>query len=87
MIYFFKFRLKKEEDWKIGISGLQPFDQNNVSDDNSFVKMTDKTLREDGTTHEQLLLQLKKLIFSNRKSSKNFYESEGYSRFRHNEDY
>ena len=85
-VYFFKYRFKKDEEWKIGISGLQPEKPGEISTDSTFVKLTDKRIKEDSSLDEQLQQQLKRLIYANRKSSKSFYEPEGYSRFRHADD-
>ncbi len=76
VVYFFKYRLKKDGDWKIGISGLQPENPQQISSDNKFVEMTDKKIKTDKPLQEQLLEQLKHLQFTFHKSAKNFYESE-----------
>lgn len=76
LVYFFKYRLKKDGDWKIGISGLQPENLQQISSDNTFVEMTDKKIKMDRPLEEQLLEQLKHLQFTFHKSAKNFYESE-----------
>jgi hypothetical protein len=83
-VYFFKYRMKKDDEWKIGISGMQPDTLNLVSSDNTFANMTDKKLKTDEPVDEQLETQLKRLLFSLRKSSKNFY-TEGVSRFKRSE--
>ena len=86
IVYFFKYRIKKTDAWKIGISGLQPVNIIEVNTDNIFAKMTDKKLKENTPLEEQLQVQLKKMIYASRKSSSNFYEPEGYSRFKKTED-
>lgn len=78
MVYFFKYRIKKDDDWKIGISGLQPLDSTEVSGDNQLANMTDKKLKTDKPVNGQLQEQLKKTIFSLRNSSLHFYESQRY---------
>lgn len=80
-VYFFKYRIKKDDGWKIGISGLQPENLNEVSSNKQLVKLTDKRIREDEPLSDQLDLQLKKLLYSLSKSGKNFYQ-ENYNRFR-----
>ena len=82
LVYFFKYRIKKEDGWKIGISGLQPENINEVSSNSKLVKLTDKRIRYDEPLNDQLEKQLKKLLFSLSKSGKSFYQSENYSRFR-----
>ena len=76
-VYFFKYRIKKSDDWKIGISGLQPLNKKQVSSNNKFCFMTDKRLRNDKPQNEQFQEQLKKIMFSFHKSAKNFFESDG----------
>ena len=84
-VHFFKYRLKKEDGWKIGMSGLQPANRAEVSSNNQLVRLTDKKLRDDEPLNDQLDLQLKKVLFSLSKSGKNFYMGENY-RYRR-EDY
>lgn len=83
--YFFKYRVKKDDDWKIGISGLQPLDTNKISSDNKLANMTDKKLRSDKPLQEQLQEQLKKTIFGLRNSSRHFFENQRYY-FRYDEN-
>lgn len=78
VVYFFKYRVKKEDDWKMGISGLQPENENEVSSDNKLCSMTDKKLKEDKPAAEQFREQLKKLLFNFHPSARNFYESNRY---------
>jgi len=83
MVYFFKYRIKKEGDWKIGISGLQPDNEKEVSSDDALSTMTDKKLKPDEPMDDQLQKQLRKLLFDFHKSAKNFYTSDDlYSRYR-----
>ena len=76
-LYCFKYRLKKVDDWKIGISGLQPLDEKKLSSDDKFVRLTDKKLVTTSSLDEQLNEQLKKLIFPFYNSGKNFYRNDG----------
>lgn len=78
VVYFFKYRIKKDDDWKMGISGLQPENENEVSSDNKLCSMTDKKLKEDKPAEEQFYEQLKKLLFNFHPSARNFYESNRY---------
>lgn len=78
-VYFFKYRVKKEDDWKIGISGLQPENEKEVSSDDKLSSMTDKKLKDDKSEQEQFEEQLKKLLFTFHPSAKNFFEPEKYS--------
>lgn len=80
-VYFFKYRVKKEDGWKIGISGLQPENKNIAGSNSQLVKLTDKRIKENEPLDDQLLAQLKRVLFSLSKSGKNFYRS-GYRFYR-----
>ncbi len=73
VVYFFKYRVNKEDDWKIGISGLQPEDEKNIFTDDKLTTMTDKKIKKDEPLDEQLENQLKKILFSFHPSARNFY--------------
>ncbi len=85
LVYFFKYRLKKDEGWKIGISGLQPENSDEVSSNSKLVRLTDKKIKDDEPLTDQLDNELKRLLFSLSKSGKNFYLSEKFGRFRKDE--
>jgi hypothetical protein len=87
-VYFFKYRIKREDDWKMGISGLQPTDVKAVSSDDKLCFMTDKKIRADKPEMEQFQEQLKKILFASHKSAKEFFESDrnGY-RYKNIEEY
>jgi uncharacterized protein YbaP (TraB family) len=76
-VYFFKYRVKKDDDWKMGISGLQPDNVKEVSSNDKLVVMTDKKIKDDMPLYDQFQEQLKKLLFTFHKSGKNFFESDG----------
>jgi uncharacterized protein YbaP (TraB family) len=78
-VYFFKYRVKKDDDWKMGISGLQPVNENEVSSDDKLSSMTDKKIKEDKPEKDQFQEQLKKLLFSFHPAAKNFFETGRYS--------
>ncbi len=75
-VYFFKYKMKKEDDWKIGISGIQPDDLKKISSDDKLVSMTDKKINQEDPELEQFQKQLKRLIFSLRRSASNFYRDK-----------
>jgi len=83
-VYFFKYRIKKDDDWKIGISGLQPENPDSVSTDEwqSLTTMTDKKLKEDEPIDEQLQKQLKKVLFASHNSGRYFFEGDNSYRFK-----
>ncbi len=76
MVYFFKYRVKKTEDWKIGISGLQPFAENELSSNNELAVLTDKKLLITEPIADQLETQLKKQVFPFYNSGKNFFKND-----------
>ncbi len=80
-VYFFKYRVKKEDDWKIGISGLQPLNEKEVSSDDDLVTMTDKKLKKDEPQDEQLQKQLKRILIVSHKSGKVFFGGSNYDYF------
>jgi hypothetical protein len=75
-MYFFKYRIKRSSDWKIGISGMQPLDPAKVDVDYAVVSLTEKKLKLQDPIQPQLDAQLKKLLYSYHKSAKYFYGAE-----------
>ena len=88
MMYFFKYRIKKTDDWKIGLSGLQPINENELSDDENLSLLTDKKLKAYEPQVEQLNQQLKKVLFGFHKSAKKFFINDDlYNSFKTADDY
>jgi hypothetical protein len=86
-VYFFKYRIRKSDDWKIGLSGLQPLKENEISSEDDFAFMTDKKLKDTEPLDEQLLSQLKKIVYSFHKSAKNFFSGDdNYNNFKYLND-
>lgn len=79
-VYFFKYRVKKDDDWKMGLSGPQPEKESDVSSDDDLCNMTDKKLKDDKPEGEQFEEQLKKMLFRTHPSARNFYEYNNYYR-------
>ena len=75
VVYYFKYRANKEDDWKIGISGLQPEVEKSIITDDKLTIMTDRKINAEEPLDDQLQDQLKKKLFSFHKSGKNFYEN------------
>lgn len=75
MVYFFKYRLKKSDDWKIGMGGMQPMHEKELSSDDLLASLTDKKLVTAEPLDDQLNLQLKKRIFPLFSSGKNFFNN------------
>jgi hypothetical protein len=79
VVYFYKYRVKKEDDWKIGISGLQSEDEKVILTEDKLTSMTDKKIKKDEPEEDQFRDQLKKRLFSFHPSAKNFYGYNNYS--------
>ncbi len=85
-IYFFRYKLKKDDQWQMGLCGLQPVNKNEVSTDPQFVRLTGKRLVPDTPVAEQFGQQLKYLVFSKRKSAAAFYLDNEFYGARGDED-
>jgi uncharacterized protein YbaP (TraB family) len=77
-VYFFKYKPGRDDDWQIGISGIQPSDLALVNTDTEFVLLTGKKLKPGLPINTQIDDQLRKLIFSKRKSARDFYLDHNY---------
>jgi uncharacterized protein YbaP (TraB family) len=77
-VYFFKYKSGRDDEWQIGISGIQPTDAAAVNTATEFVTLTGKKLKASQPVNTQLDDQLRKLIFSKRKSALNFYMERSY---------
>ncbi len=80
LVYFYKYRIKKEGQWKIGITGLQPLNENEVDADDAFTEITDARLKDSEPVPDQLNTELKKILFTFHKSAKNFYRNSNSNR-------
>ncbi|HEY4207340.1 MAG TPA: hypothetical protein VGM31_11035, partial [Puia sp.] len=85
-IYFFQYKINKDDEWKMGLSGLQPLNQKEVSTDDDFVRLTGKKIRPGTPVRDQFEKQLKRLLFSKRKSVNAFYLDNDYYGERSDED-
>jgi hypothetical protein len=85
-IYFFQYKVNKDDEWQIGISGLQPLNQKEVSTGDEFVRLTGKKIRPGPSIREQFEKQLKQFLFSKRKSVNAFYLDNEYYSDRSEED-
>lgn len=73
LVYLYKYKSNKEDEWKMGISGLQPMNGKEVSSNKMLVKMTDKKLKNNEPEQDQFDTQVKQLIYAQHKSSRNFF--------------
>lgn len=87
VVYFFKYRVKKDDEWKIGISGLQPEDEKSISTDEKLTSMTDKKIKKEESLDEQLMEQLKKILFNFHPAATNFYGYNNYTDYREIDSY
>jgi hypothetical protein len=91
VVYFFKYKKKKEEGWKIASVGLLQkdtgafeFEKAKKRSDNfnlDFTGLSDTKLIEDESVEEQITKKMKELIYSKRSSAKEFYQNEEESEF------
>jgi uncharacterized protein YbaP (TraB family) len=77
-VYFFRYKITREEEWQIGVSGLQPLNLGLVEAGADLVKLTNKKIKDDQPLIEQFNSQLKRLLFSKHKSAVSFYLDNDY---------
>ena len=77
-VYFFKYKSGRDDDWQMGISGIQPSDPAAVNTSTEFVSLTGKKLKPNVPVNTQFDDQLRKLLFSKRKSAASFYNDHNY---------
>jgi uncharacterized protein YbaP (TraB family) len=77
-VYFFKYKVQNDDEWQIGIGGLQPLDLKKVSNNDDLVRLTNKKIIPDQPILEQFNVQLKRLLFTKHKSAVSFYLDNDY---------
>ena len=87
IVYFFKYKTDKEDNWKIGISGLQPANAKDMSVDDKLTSMTGKNLSDDQPVLSQFEEELSKIILSRHESAYRFFKSDRYADFGFNDSY
>jgi hypothetical protein len=84
-IYFFKYKRKKDDAWKLASVGLIQKDstrfefknaRGKVYDEFEFTEFSNVKLDEDETLDEQLEKRMKQLVYAKRPSAKEFYKTE-----------
>ncbi|PWT72659.1 MAG: hypothetical protein C5B59_15285 [Bacteroidetes bacterium] len=85
-VYFFKYKVQNDDDWLIGISGLQPLNSTMVNSNSDLVNASGRKLLISQSIPEQFNTQLKKLIFSKYKSAASFYLDKDYYQSRSDDD-
>ena len=77
-VYFFKYKINKEDEWQIGLSGIQPQNQKEISTEANLVTLTGKRLKKDVLPAQQFEEQWRKLLMSRRRSSASFFRDSEY---------
>jgi uncharacterized protein YbaP (TraB family) len=72
-IYFFKFRVQKQGDWLMGLSGIQPAGIDSVNLDRSIMSMDTRKLVSNGSEREQYEKIARQMLLTKRKSAAGFY--------------
>lgn len=81
LVYLFKYKINKDDDWKMGISGLQPVNSSEVNSSEKLVRLTDKKLKASEPVNEQFEQQLKRLLFSQHKGGRQFFDGSSINMF------
>lgn len=77
-VYFFRYRVNATDQWRIGIVGLMPANEYEISTRFPIRVLTNIKLKENGSIEDQLTKQLNKVLFGFHKSSKRFYTGNDY---------
>jgi uncharacterized protein YbaP (TraB family) len=78
-VYFFKYRMKEEDEWKMGISGVQPLNKNEINTGGGLTKLTDKKINNEKELNVQFQNELKKMLILSHKSGRNYYLNDNYN--------
>jgi uncharacterized protein YbaP (TraB family) len=78
-VYFFKYKVTKDDAWQIGLSGIQPANRKDLSTDRSLVVLTGKKLRADTPALQQFQEQWRRLLLARRKSAASFFQDNDYA--------
>ncbi|HWB93074.1 MAG TPA: TraB/GumN family protein, partial [Puia sp.] len=84
-VYFFKYKINKEDSWQMGLSGIQPENRKDISTDGSLVILTGKKLHSDIPEIQQFQEQWRRVVLSRRKSAASFFQDNDYG-IRQDED-
>jgi len=86
LVYYFKYKVNRDDEWQIGLSAFQPLNSKEVNTDPEFVALTGKRLRADKSVLEQFDQQWKRFLFSRRRSAATFFLDNDYYTNRPDED-
>jgi hypothetical protein len=73
-VYFFRYKLNKDDDWQIGISGLQPENLKEVGTNDLITALLKVKFVDNKSISEQFNDQLLRLLFKQHKSAAHFFE-------------
>lgn len=78
-VYFFRYKIAKDDPWMLGLSGIQPTDKKDISTEASLVLLTGKKLHADTPEVQQFQEQWRRLLLSRRKSAAAFFQDNEYA--------
>lgn len=78
-VYFFRYKILPDDEWQLGLSGIQPANEKLVDVKGDLVRLTKKTIKSGTPLEEQFQDQLIRLIYENRQSSAGFFNE--YDRY------
>ncbi|MGV3767697.1 MAG: TraB/GumN family protein [Chitinophagaceae bacterium] len=78
-VYFFRYKILPDDEWQMGLSGIQPANEKTVDATGDLVRLTKKTIKPGTPMEEQFQDQLIRLIYENRVSSMGFFNE--YDRY------
>lgn len=73
-VYFYRYKLQKDDDWEIGLSGPQPENLNRVNTDDALTSLTNEKIVAGKPLAEQFNNQLSRLLLLHHKSARHFYD-------------
>jgi len=77
-VYFFQYKINKDDEWQIGLSGIQPTGHKDLSTDASLAVLTSKKLKAGFPPLQQCSEQWRKLLLARRKSAASFFQDSEY---------
>ena len=78
-VYFFRYKITKDDSWMLGLSGIQPADRKDISTETSLVVLTGKKIHADTPEVQQFQEQWRRLLLSRRKSAASFFQDNEYA--------
>ncbi len=72
-LYLFKYKINKDDGWRIGLSGLQPVDETKVNAKTGLVRAESKKITTEKPEAVQFEESVRRLLFSRRPAARMFY--------------